>query len=102
MLFTSLQDALGMKESQTSLSEQVKKLEEVVDAGKKKTLEAKDEALQLSKSLAEMQPHVVENNMRKEEIDRLTKQTKQLESQLKTTEQQTQLQQGKTYFTFFY
>ena len=91
-----------MKESQTSLSEQVKKLEEAVDAEKKKTLEAKDEALQLSKSLAEMQPHVVENNMRKEEIDRLTKQTKQLESQLKTTEQQTQLQQGKTYFTFFY
>ena len=75
-----------MEKSQASLSDQVKRLEEAVAAEKKKTLDAKDEALQLSKTLAEMQPHMVENNMRKDEIDRLTKQTKQLESKLKETE----------------
>ena len=84
-----------MEKLQASLSDQVKRLEEAVAAEKKKTLDAKDEALQLSKSLAEMQPHMVENNMRKDEIDRLTKQTKQLESKLKETEQHAQRQQGR-------
>ena len=84
-----------MEKSQASLSGQVKRLEEALAAEKRKTLDAKDEALQLSKSLAEMQPHMVENNMRKDEIDRLTKQIKQLESKLKETEQQAQRQQGK-------
>ena len=80
------QAAADLEKLKASLSEQVKKLELAVTAESKKLLDAKDEALKLSKSLAEIQPHIAENKLRKDEVDRLVEKVKQLESQLKEAE----------------
>ena len=80
------QGTSSLESSNTALSEQVKKLEEALAAERKKAIDAKDEALNRSKSIADMQSHVVENNMSKDEVSDLKEQIQRMEAQLKENE----------------